>query len=511
MKMKKLLLYILIISMITVFSLVSCKAETNEEVTEEEAVEEPIEKPILEEEVEGEVAVGEFEWFQTGNTQPITQLQHKQSIELLNNHMGDFFCLKNPPNKNFIMDHVDVITSFGYKWDFLTIDWFDFTEVLKTGEYSEFIITPEQDKVITDLVNNGINVIYCLVYYEPVEIDVPFSFENLEPYSVKDPDNEGRFRTEGEIQRYLDYVRFIVGHFKDRIKYYQILNEPLNGIRGQYVKSEDYINLIKRVIPVIRDECPDAKIIVGSVFGLPDERGCLPTEPTCYEYLFNILNSDIMPLVDGISFHPSPELSPEYGGDNYYKYYRETIQEIKDVATSHGFKGEYITEGPTFACQARPPQTHYYSDIIAAKYNSRSVIMHLNKNVTVILPLEEGLLKARAVQNLCTIMAGTEPASLPVEIKSEETNIRSYSFSLPDNDNLIALWTDGVAVDEDPGVVAVLTLHDFTSQDVMGIDVLKGFKQPIVTSNTNGNLVIQNLIVRDYPLILHFTKSSTQN
>ncbi len=64
--MKKLLLYILIISMITVFSLVSCKAEANEEVTEEEAVEEPIEKPILEEEVEGEVAVGGFEWFQTG-------------------------------------------------------------------------------------------------------------------------------------------------------------------------------------------------------------------------------------------------------------------------------------------------------------------------------------------------------------------------------------------------------------------------------------------------------------
>jgi hypothetical protein len=447
---------------------------------------------------------------QQENDLPKAKLQSKQSKELLDNNIGNFVSLKRP-DETLPEDYVNWINNFGYKWDFLTIDWFDFTEVLESGEYSEFTITSEQDKIITGLVDNGINVIYCLVYYEPIEIDIPFSFENLEAYLVKDPDKEGRFRTEGEIQRYLDYVRFIVSHFKDRIKYYQILNEPLNGIRGQYVKSEDYINLVERVIPVIRDECPDAKIIVGSVFGLPDEPGCIPSEPTCYEYLFNILNSDIMPLVDGISFHPSPELSPEHGGDSYYKYYQQTIQEIKDVATFNGFRGEFITEGPTFACQARPPQTYYYSDIIAAKYNSRSVIMHLNKNFIVILPLGEGLLKVRATKNLCTIMAGAKPVSLPIGIESEATNITSYSFSLSNGDTLIALWTDGIAVDEDPGIKADLTLKNFTAQDVVGIDVLRGYYQTIITSSENGNLIIQNLIVRDYPLILHITKSSTQN
>lgn len=443
----------------------------------------------------------EGEWFQTGNTQPITQLQHKQSSELLDNHIGDFICLKSP-GETFTMDYVNWMTELGYKWVFLTIDWFDFSEVLERGEYSEFTVTPEQDETITDLVDNGVNVIYSLVYYEPVKIDTPFSWEN-QAYFIKDPDNEGRFRTEGEIQRYLDYARFIVGHFKDRIKYYQILNEPLNGIRGQYVKSEDYINLVERVVPVIREECPDCKVLVGSVFGLPNEKGCLPTEPTCYEYLFNILNSDIMPLVDGISFHPSPSLSPEYDGsrfygEGYYKYYQETIQEIKDVAASNGFEGEYITEGPTFACQARPPQTFYYSDIIAAKYNSRSIIMHLSKNITVILPLGEGLLKTRAVQNLCNIMAGAEAISLPVEIQSDAENIRSYSFSLSNGDKMVALWTDGVAVDDDLGVKADLTFNGFSGKEVVGIDVLNGYTQPIVVDEDK----IQNLIVRDYPLIL---------
>jgi hypothetical protein len=444
----------------------------------------------------------------------ITKIQHKRSEELLDNNMGDFVSLKRA-DETFSRDYLNLIINSGYKLSFLTIDWFDFTEVLETGEYSEPIITPEQDKVITDLVDNGIKIVYCLVYYEPVEIDVPFSFENLEDYLVKNPDKEGRFKTEGEIQRYLDYVRFIVSHFKDRIRYYQILNEPLNGIIGQYVKSEDYINLIKRVVPVIRDECPDAKIIVGSVFGLPNEYGSIPGEPTCYEYLFNILNSDVMPLVDGISFHPSPDLSPEYDSacyfgvpcddisEGYYKYYQQTIQEIKDVAFSNGFNGEFITEGPTFACQVLPPQTHYYNDIISAKYYGRSIIMNLSENITVILPLGKGTLKRIVIQNLCTIMAGAEPVSFPIEIQSEATNIENYTFSLPDESYLIALWTDSVAVDSDPGVESNIILQDFSAQKVIGMDVLNGFEQQIVTNIEDGNLVIKNLLVKDYPIILH--------
>ena len=117
--------------------------------------------------------------------------------------------------------------------------------------------------------------------------------------------------------------------------------------------------------------------------------------------------------------------------------------------------------------------------------------------------------KMMVIQNLCTIMAGAEPTNLPIEIQSEATNIGYYSFYLTNGDTLIALWTDGVAVDDEPGVKANLSFHGFTTQNVMGIDVLKGLQQPIITSSENGNLTIQNLIVRDYPLILHITKSNT--
>ena len=102
-------------------------------------------------------------------------------------------------------------------------------------------------------------------------------------------------------------------------------------------------------------------------------------------------------------------------------------------------------------------------------------------------------------------MAGAEPVSVPIEIQSEATNIKSYAFSLPNDDKLLALWTDGVAVDNDPGIETALTLPDFSAQKVVGIDVLNGFQQQLVTSTEDGNLVINNLLVKDYSIILQLS------
>ena len=198
--------------------------------------------------------------------------------------------------------------------------------------------------------------------------------------------------------------------------------------------------------------------------------------------------------------------SPEYGEEYYYDY-PSLLQEIKNVASAHGFQGEYIAEELHWRTPRSPHLHEYseYSEIAAAKYLARGIVMHLGMNVaTGLAETLENPAKMSVIQSLSTIMAGAEPVSLPVEIQSEATNIKSYGFSLPNGDKLLALWTDGIAVDDDPGVTATLTVPGVSAQRVMGIDILKGFEQQMVTNTEGGNLVISNLLVKDYPIILRF-------
>jgi hypothetical protein len=447
-----------------------------------------------------------FEWFQTGNTQPITQLQTKQSIELENNRIG-IICggLWSPECEELdYQGKLNELVNLGIKrfrtsinrWDWANVCW----------DKPENSINPSHDDFITDLAGNGVTITYNLIFWDKENMGGAENLVHVEVGDVEAYIPEGaqypRFKTEEEIQRYLDFVQFIVHHFKDRIQIFAIWNEPDIGDCPNWIEVPDYINLVKRAVPVIRQEYPEAKIQVGGTTALRD--------PESYEYFFSILNSDIMPLVDAIYWIPGPGFSPDYEfWQDYYYNYPSLVENIKDVASAHGFEGEYITEGLTWCTpeMTAPGELYTYSEIVSAKYYARSIVMHLGMDVTVTGGgVDPGRAAFPTVQNLCTVMAGAGPTSLPVEIQSEAENIRSYSFSLSSGDKLIALWTDGVAVDNDPGVNANLTIQGITTQNVTGIDVLNGYQQSLTTSNENGNLVIQNLIVRDYPMILHIVK-----
>jgi hypothetical protein len=112
------------------------------------------------------------------------------------------------------------------------------------------------------------------------------------------------------------------------------------------------------------------------------------------------------------------------------------------------------------------------------------------------------------VRNICTVMDTSKPVNIPIVIERRALppNIKSYTFILSNGDGLVALWTDGAAVDFDPGVRATLTLPGSSAEGVTGIDVLNGFEQKLVTEMENGNLVIRNLRIKDYPIILRFVR-----
>ena len=79
------------------------------------------------------------------------------------------------------------------------------------------------------------------------------------------------------------------------------------------------------------------------------------------------------------------------------------------------------------------------------------------------------------------MMAGAEVDELSVDFESRASDIRSYVFSLPDGDGLIALWSNGVPAEFDPGLPSTVTVHELGKRSVTEIDVLHGYLQPLKT------------------------------
>jgi hypothetical protein len=49
-----------------------------------------------------------------------------------------------------------------------------------------------------------------------------------------------------------------------------------------------------------------------------------------------------------------------------------------------------------------------------------------------------------------------------------------------------------------------LTIPGFSASEAIGIDALYGLEQELIPETDNGNLIIRNLLVKDYPIIIKF-------
>ena len=187
------------------------------------------------------------------------------------------------------------------------------------------------------------------------------------------------------------------------------------------------------------------------------------------------------------------------------------LQGIKDLAASQGFKGEYFADELLWATvpeeewDGGPPLSH----LIAAKYYTRAIAMHrgLGVNVTINSFFQEPFLAP--IHNICDILAGAEPIDIMLSLEGEAANVMHYAFALPNGGRLVALWTNGEVVKDNPGVSATLTIDSISAQRVIGIDVLNSLEQELITETENGNLIIRNLLVNDYPIIIKFSDTTS--
>ena len=423
---------------------------------------------------------------QDGNASRGQILETRPSDQLDDNRIARF------PEVRHLDFQVTDLMNTGYKWQRL--------ELLKNGIYDGqfwqqdwtthvYAIDRGDDLAITLLADAGVSLtaaLGCLIDEG--------GFADI-----------GHFKTKEELDRFHNYVRGVVRQFWDRIAYYEIWNEPDVRTPNWYVELPDYVNLIARTIPVIRDEYLEAKIVVGSTSYLWDSES--------YAYLFGMLTQDdIMSEVDVVSWHPMYGTSPEYDFcRDYYYEYPSIVRRIQETARTHGFKGDFhvaeinwmIPDHPLPLITSQPR----YEEIISAKYYARGIVMHLGLNVVAgIIDWGDNPSAKCVVTNLCTVMAGHEALDMPVGIDIEtEGPVATCAFRYPNGDRILAVWTDGIAQDEDPGVSATITFPDLIAGAVTGIDVLHGFEQELIFEIDGDDTIFRDLLVKDYPILIRLS------
>lgn len=431
---------------------------------------------------------------QEGNRLPRATIPIKDHLDLIGNRIGDMWDMDRPqPPCPPAREHwyVNRVLDDGFTWVRLSLDpreWWggDVGSSRYEGPFSSFEINRCQDRIITALSNRGITIVLTIVFWDQ------------EFHADRPPD----YGNEPEVRQYLRYVRLLARHFRDRVRYFEILNEPVF-----YVDLPDYLDLVRRAIPIIRREAPKARIVAGGAAYL--------LEPENRRYLFGVLRSDVVSSIDAIELHPMYGSSPEYDDiRQYYFGYPALIGRIKEMARANGFTGQVLAEEmlwrtPHNAVQGQP---WVYTPITAAKYLLRGIVINRGLGIWagIATPTDDlGLRGASTIPaffqigpRLTTVMDGAKPVRLPVRIETDAAHITSYGFSLPNGDRMLAVWSDGPATDEVGGIRVELSFTDTAAKHVVGIDVFTGFEQELVTTRDGSDLVIRSLIVKDFPIFV---------
>jgi hypothetical protein len=151
-------------------------------------------------------------------------------------------------------------------------DWVEQT----SGIYT---VRPEVDEAIRSLVDNGVSIELQLCYgnalYEGDPATRPKRIEPAPP-GVGDQDNPAPaifhgLKTEDEIQGFLNYTRFMVNRYKDKIKYWEFWNESSIGYwqpnvesrEERAAKGREYGRALCRVADVVHQTDPQSKVIFG--------------------------------------------------------------------------------------------------------------------------------------------------------------------------------------------------------------------------------------------------------
>ena len=186
------------------------------------------------------------------------------------------------------------------------IDW-------ATVEQTEgkYVIDPEVDRGIDDSVKNGVDILLTLDYgnnlYQKLNDAPDFgpTWHRGHPFLQCAP------TTPEAVEGFAKYCAFMAGHFRGRVKYFEIWNEE-NGWffdawaeNGKVGMVRAYGVALAAAAKAIKQANPDARVVFGGMAG------------SSLDFPRIALEAGAGPLIDILAFHPYGHPTPEAAPANF--------------------------------------------------------------------------------------------------------------------------------------------------------------------------------------------------
>jgi len=312
-------------------------------------------------------------------------------------------------------------------------------------------------------------------------------------------------------------VRYMVRHFKDRVRYFEIWNEwnvPVPAEKADEHRRH-YVRLAIPTARAIREEYPEARIVMGSTSGLDID-------------LLEDWARELKGLVDVIGFHPYYNADPKE-----IREYPGLIASLKERLAKLGFQVELMaTEWSWFApypAAARDPRrfTELEKAKIAARFATVNVALGIpcfwNETFqTQMTSRDVSLLRNTfsadpisptqpqpvyyALRTLSTALEDVKPARVEVRFTPGHDDLEWYALERGDGDLLVALWLAGEAVDDASREHVVdLRVPGLRPAAAHAIDALNGTRHELGFDRESG--AVEGIHVRDWPVIIELRRA----
>jgi hypothetical protein len=397
-------------------------------------------------------------------------------------------------------------------------------------EKGKLEIDPEADSAITYLVRRGIDIDFVLAFGNRL-YTMPDPVRRLPQLWEWYFENPRPPTTPEALEAWERYVRFVVRHFRGRVKVFEIWNEwNIPDYWGDQPDVGHYVTLARRTIPIIRDECPEARVMLGSVAGVAYGMSRWTAEELRSQEKddpFLRAAAELAGEVDIIGWHPFYQTDPEH---EFVKSYPDDIRAFKAWAARQGFRGGFSASEWTYAANYPPPTPPNWwgdfqcTELDKAKYIARFSVLHTALDIDSFFcetwsnyyPLDLTLLRRGfsgspvsvqqpqaayyVMRNLATALEELRPADFECRIEGETSKIELYKLARS-GERVVALWIPGRADDDfRPLPLQIEIAGDYRS--VWGYDCLNGVLQELSAEKTANGVRIGGVLIKDYPTLI---------